>query len=155
MSEQTLLLIIGAFIVGLICGVVGMLLLNKVRSGSVSAGKVKKEKDDYQQQVEAHFEQTSKKFESLSSQYQDLYQHLSVGATTLCRPENIGIGLSDQRDPLATKEIIADKDPVKGSAKPEAKSADKKPGSKPANKKPEKVVESEKKVEKQKPKQPS
>jgi uncharacterized membrane-anchored protein YhcB (DUF1043 family) len=79
------------------------MISNKLSSGSVSASKIKKEKDDYQAEVEAHFEQTSKKFKQMTAQYQDLYQHMSVGATTLCRPENITPGLTDQTDLLASK----------------------------------------------------
>lgn len=98
------------FIVGLITGVGAMLVVNKLRSGSVSPGRVKKEMRVYQEQVEAHFEQTSKKFKNMAAQYQDLYQHLSVGATTLCRPENVAPGLTDQRSPLdGMKKVTTEK----------------------------------------------
>ena len=91
------------FLAGVIVGIGAIMISNKLSSGSVSASKIKKEKDDYQAQVEAHFEETSKKFKQMANQYQDLYQHLSVGANTLCRPENIAPGLTDQRDPLSAQ----------------------------------------------------
>ena len=89
------------FSAGAIVGISATLLFNKIRTGSASAGKIKQEMEDYQGEVEAHFEETSKKFKDMAAQYQDLYQHLSVGATTLCRSGNVIAGLSDQRDPLA------------------------------------------------------
>ncbi|NNC99097.1 MAG: DUF1043 family protein [Gammaproteobacteria bacterium] len=94
------------FLAGSLLGVLATLLVNKIRTGSVSAGQIKKEKDDYQMQVEAHFEKTSKKFKDMAEQYQDLYQHLSVGATTLCRPDKIAPGLSDLSDPLKSATAI-------------------------------------------------
>jgi len=102
MSELELLPSLLIFFAGVIVGVAGLMISNKLSSGSVSAGKIKKEKDDYQAEVEAHFAETSKKFKQMATQYQDLYQHMSVGATTLCRPENIAPGLTDQTDPLAS-----------------------------------------------------
>lgn len=102
--------IVIAFIAGLLTGVVGLMLWNKLSSGSVSAKHVKHEYDEYQAKVEAHFEATSKKFQNMTEQYQDLYQHLSVGATSLCRPDSLAAALVDDSDPqkppkLESKEI--------------------------------------------------
>ncbi len=94
--EQELVLLISVFVGGLVMGVISMLIINKVSTGSGSPSKLKREMEDYQAQVESHFEETSKKFKDMTDQYQDLYQHLSVGATTLCRPENVAPGLADQ-----------------------------------------------------------
>ncbi|MFT5136036.1 MAG: uncharacterized membrane-anchored protein YhcB (DUF1043 family) [Arenicella sp.] len=94
------------FCAGTIAGISVTLLFNKMRTGSASAGKIKQEMEDYQGEVEAHFEETSKKFKDMAAQYQDLYQHLSVGATTLCRSGNVIAGLNDQRDPLAMAPTI-------------------------------------------------
>ena len=105
MSEQHLLLA-GSLLIGLTLGIIGMLVFNKVRGGSISPGTLKQEMEDYQGQVEAHFEQTSQKFQQMAAQYQDLYQHLAVGATSLCRPENISPGLTDQSDPLSKSKLI-------------------------------------------------
>jgi len=87
--EQELLLLGAVFLAGLAVGVLAVLLFNKTRAGTVSPMRLKQEMEDYQGQVEAHFEQTSEKFKQMANQYQDLYQHLSVGATTLCRPDKI------------------------------------------------------------------
>lgn len=94
--EQELLQFIGIFIVGVVCGVIIMLVLNKLTSGTASPKGLKQEYDDYQEKVESHFEETSKKFQDMTEQYQDLYKHLSVGATSLCRPDSVAAGLADQ-----------------------------------------------------------
>jgi len=85
---------------GVVLGVLLNLLFNKFRSGSASPATIKKELEDYQQKVEAHFDETSDKFRAMAEQYKDLYQHLSVGATTLCRPDHTVPGLSDDSNPL-------------------------------------------------------
>ena len=97
--ELDLLQIFGGFAFGLIVGVIAMLVLNKVKSGSASPAGVKQEFEDYKNEVEAHFEATSKKFQNMTEQYQDLYQHLSVGATSLCRPDSVAAALVDGSDP--------------------------------------------------------
>ena len=99
--DQEIILLVGVFIAGALTGIIMMLIFNKLSTGSGTAGQVKREMEEYQGQVESHFEETSKKFKEMTDQYQDLYQHLSVGATTLCRPENIAPGLSDQSSPDA------------------------------------------------------
>ncbi|MFT5572623.1 MAG: uncharacterized membrane-anchored protein YhcB (DUF1043 family) [Cryomorphaceae bacterium] len=97
---QELLYVVGIFIVGALFGVALMLLINKLRSGSVSPSKVREEYQRYQQDVELHFEETSKKFKDMTDQYQDLYRHLSLGATSLCRPDSVAVALADESDPM-------------------------------------------------------
>ena len=97
---QELLHIAGIFTVGALFGVVLMLLINKLRSGSASPSKVREEYQRYQEEVESHFEETSKKFKNMTDQYQDLYRHLSLGATSLCRPDSVAVALADESDPL-------------------------------------------------------
>lgn len=94
--ESELLQLITVFFVGLVCGALIMLLWNKLSSGSVSPAGLKQEYQDYQEQVETHFEETSKKFQDMTAQYQDLYKHLSVGATSLCRPDSVAATLADE-----------------------------------------------------------
>ena len=118
MSEQQGVMAVIIFLVGILCGVILTLITNKIRSGSASPTKIKREMEDYQDKVEAHFDQTSEKFKQMANQYQDLYKHLSVGATTLCRPENIAPGLVADKDPLSTN-LAIDK---KTSADPMTKS---------------------------------
>ncbi len=93
--ESELLQLIVVFVVGLVCGALIMVLWNKLSSGSASASGLKQEYQDYQEKVETHFEQTSKKFQDMTEQYQDLYKHLSVGATSLCRPDSVAAALAD------------------------------------------------------------
>ncbi|MEM7359464.1 MAG: DUF1043 family protein [Pseudomonadota bacterium] len=118
MFEIELLTAITIFVAGVLAGVGAMLLVNKLGSGSASPTKIKKEMEDYQEQVEAHFEETSKKFKAMANQYQDLYQHMSVGATTLCRPENIAPGLTDQSSPVAAQAAKNDAPPKKHQSAP-------------------------------------
>jgi uncharacterized membrane-anchored protein YhcB (DUF1043 family) len=94
--ESELLQLIVVFVVGLVCGALIMLLWNKLSSGSASASGLKQEYQDYQEKVETHFEHTSKKFQDMTEQYQDLYKHLSVGATSLCRPDSVAAALADE-----------------------------------------------------------
>ena len=94
--ESELLQLITVFVVGLFCGALIMLLWNKLSSGSASPASLKQEYQDYQEQVETHFEETSKKFQDMTAQYQDLYKHLSVGATSLCRPDSVAATLADE-----------------------------------------------------------
>jgi len=103
MSDQNLVTFIIIFIIGLIFGVILTLLTNKMRSGSASPASVKREMEDYQDKVEAHLDESSKKFKQMADQYSDLYKHLSIGATTLCRPENISPGLMADQNPLIEK----------------------------------------------------
>ena len=97
--ESELLQLIVIFVVGLVCGALIMLLWNKLSSGSASPSGLKQEYQDYQDKVEAHFEETSKKFQDMTEQYQDLYKHLSVGATSLCRPDSVAAALADESQP--------------------------------------------------------
>ena len=119
--NQEIILLVGVFFAGLILGLIFMFIFNKLSTGSATAGQVKREMEDYQGQVESHFEETSKKFKQMTDQYQDLYQHLSVGATSLCRPENIAPGLVDQSEPN-TKALPKE---AKSEGKTEGKKAEK------------------------------
>lgn len=117
MSEQELVIALIIFVVGLFCGVIATLVTNKIRSGSASPTAVKREMEEYQDKVEAHFDETSQKFKQMATQYQDLYKHLSVGATSLCRPENIAPGLVADVDPLSSNLAIDKKPAVKTNDK--------------------------------------
>lgn len=103
MTEFSLVPSLICFGIGFLSGVIALLLFNKVRSGSASPESVKQQLDDYQQEVERHFEQTSQKFKSMTEQYQDLYNHLSIGATTLCRPDSNIVGLEKQTEIVTQK----------------------------------------------------
>ena len=121
--ELDLLQVLGGFGAGLVFGILAMIVFNKVRSGSVSAGGVKQDFDQYKSQVEEHFEQTSKKFQDMTEQYQDLYEHLAVGATTLCRPDSVAAGLADGSDSVKPKQIEA-KEVVDENVEPETDKVD-------------------------------
>lgn len=120
MTEQVMQLLV-VFSGGVATGIVLMLIFNKLRSGSAAPANLKKEMNDYQTQVEAHFEETSEKFKDLANQYQDIYKHLSVGATTLCRPENVAPLLTAGKSPLNDNALPASVDSKTGSGKESAK----------------------------------
>ena len=122
--EPYLLHLFLSFIAGLIVVIIVMLLVNKLKTGKLSPASVKQEFDEYQERVEEHFEQTSKKFKDMTEQYQDLYQHLSVGATSLCRPDSVAASLADGSEPL---KALEQKEATSEEAAPiesEAKTAD-------------------------------
>jgi len=124
--EQELLQFIGVFAGGAVFGIIFMLIMNKLGSGSASPSAVKQEFDSYQNDVERHFEETSKKFKDMTAQYQDLYKHLSVGATSLCRPDSVAATLADQRSPIGEPAKIekASKEQGTNSAQKNAKSSE-------------------------------
>lgn len=95
---DTLIQALPTFFIGLVVGILLMAILNKVRSGAANPATAKKEFEAYQEQVEAHFEETSRKFHAMTNQYQDLYEHLAVGAVSLCRTEN-AVKLLDATEP--------------------------------------------------------
>ena len=114
------------FIAGLVVGIVGVLIISKVKTGRMTSAAVKEEYQEYQGEVEKHFEETSKKLKDMTEQYQDLYKHLSVGATTLCRPDSVAAVTADKsaealklenqaeavKQPSAEKEPLADNKPL-------------------------------------------
>jgi len=137
--EPYLLQMAVTFIAGLVVGLIIMLLVNKLKSGNMSPASVKKEYQDYQDRVEEHFEETSKKFQDMTEQYQDLYKHLSVGATSLCRPDSVAATLADNSEStvkLEKKEV--DEEPVK-----QVEEVEKTTEAKPEVQEPEKAVEPE------------
>jgi len=149
MFEQYPDLTILVFLIGVVAGIVLILLTNKLRSGSASPVKLKKEMDDYQDKVDAHFAETSQKFKQMTNQYQDLYQHLAEGATTLCRPDAIAAELIEDSSALGRKPAIEQK------AKPDQAVAGKETDKKPTNKEEpsakEKSLAKEKPIAQQKP----
>ena len=71
------------FLFGFVIGVIAMAIFNKLRGGSANPATTKDAFDQYKVDVAEHFTETGKKFQSMASQYQDLYEHLAVGAHTL------------------------------------------------------------------------
>ena len=151
--EQYLLQAVGIFLLGTLFGVALILVLNKLRSGSVSPGKVRAEYQQYQEEVESHFEETSKKFKEMTEQYQDFYRHLSIGATSLCRPDSVAAALADESEPMRKpaqlEQVDEQPEPENKSPEPENKSPDpetKQSGLK--NKQPEPIQTAESKTSK-------
>jgi len=119
--EPELLQFIIIFAVGLFSGMLIMLLWNKLSSGSASPSSVKQDYDEYKTQVESHFEETSKKFQDMTEQYQDLYKHLAVGATSLCRPDSVAATLAND---TGDKLKLEKKSAAQAEIAPKAESAE-------------------------------
>jgi uncharacterized membrane-anchored protein YhcB (DUF1043 family) len=83
MSDQELGFVLIGVAVGLVLGVLFTTVRDRFQSKGVSREQLQAEFDDYKEQVEAHFSATSKKFHAVTEQYKELYEHLSVGATSL------------------------------------------------------------------------
>lgn len=98
MVEENILLLVVAFASGVIVGAILLTIVNRLRTGTSSPAKLKREYEGYQEAVEQHFDETSRKFKDMTEQYQDLYKHLATGATNLCRTENISPVLSEMSD---------------------------------------------------------
>lgn len=71
------------FLAGVAVGIIAMALYNKVRGGAANPATTKEAFDQYKADVAEHFTETGKKFQSMANQYQELYEHLAVGAHTL------------------------------------------------------------------------
>jgi uncharacterized membrane-anchored protein YhcB (DUF1043 family) len=71
------------FLVGFVVGIIVMAIFNKIRGGAANPATTKDAFDQYKADVAEHFTETGKKFQSMASHYQDLYEHLAVGAHTL------------------------------------------------------------------------
>ena len=94
--EQAVLVYLAVFIGGALIGGLLTNVLVRYRSGGDSPAQIKADYEDYQNKVEDHFEETSRRFRQMTEQYQDLYQHLAEGATSLCRPDSEVAFISNQ-----------------------------------------------------------
>lgn len=56
------------------------------REDAAKSGDLQKEFDAYRDQVAAHFGKTADHFQALGVQVRELYDHMAVGADTLCDP---------------------------------------------------------------------
>lgn len=66
----------------------------KVKALEASMAEKEQQHDAYREQVAGHFADTAKKFNNMTDQYRDLYDHLSDGAQSLCERRSIPRELS-------------------------------------------------------------
>ena len=66
----------------------------KVKALEAMLAEKEKQHDVYREQVAGHFSDTAKQFNNMTSQYRELYDHLSEGAQTLCERRSIPRELS-------------------------------------------------------------
>lgn len=108
-----------AFLLGLVLGVVAMAIFNKLRGGAANPATTKDAFDQYKVDVAEHFTETGKKFQSMASHYQDLYEHLAVGAHTLLDNETATKMLAPPEQSKSADKS-SDKSSDKGNTKAEA-----------------------------------
>ena len=95
------------FLAGVAVGIIAMALYNKVRGGAANPATTKEAFDQYKADVAEHFTETGKKFQSMANQYQELYEHLAVGAHTLLDNETADKLLAPPKKPeLASGERV-------------------------------------------------
>ena len=70
--------------VGLFLGwLIASLLQRRANAGASVAG-LRKEMEDYREEVNTHFAHTAELFKDTTEKYRDLYEHLAGGAQELC-----------------------------------------------------------------------
>ncbi len=70
-------------VVGLIIGWLVTMLFQRQRKGGKNVQALRKEMDDYRNEVNEHFARTADLFKESTEKYRDLYEHLAGGAQTL------------------------------------------------------------------------
>ncbi len=98
-AMESILNALPTFLVGVLVGIVGMAIFNKLRGGSANPATTKDAFDQYKADVAEHFTETGKKFQSMATQYQELYEHLAVGAHTLLDNETADRMLAPPKKP--------------------------------------------------------
>jgi uncharacterized membrane-anchored protein YhcB (DUF1043 family) len=88
------------FMLGALLGGTVVYLFLRYRAGGRSVGAVRRELDDYKQEVGRHFDKTSELFASMTEQYRSLYEHLSDDAQLLTGKDSVAMALE------ATKGIV-------------------------------------------------
>ncbi|OQX17626.1 MAG: hypothetical protein BWK76_10070 [Desulfobulbaceae bacterium A2] len=68
---------------GAIAGGIVTSLVQRYLAGGKSASQLRREFDDYRQEVETHYGATAELFQSLTEQYRELARHLAQGARSL------------------------------------------------------------------------
>lgn len=68
---------------GAIVGGVVTALVQRYLAGGKSASQLKREHDEYRQEVNTHYAATAELFQSLTEQYRELARHLAQGARSL------------------------------------------------------------------------
>ncbi len=104
------------FLAGVLVGIVGMAIFNKLRGGSANPATTKDAFDQYKADVAEHFTETGRKFQSMATQYQELYEHLAVGAHTLLDNETADRMLAPPKKP-----DVSDAERASGKTAPSSK----------------------------------
>lgn len=91
LSVTTLIIAAAAFVIGLIIGAGILQLAGKSQRKSRELAKDIQNKEseinDYRNEVEQHFTQTSKLLDDLANNYREIHNHLANGAENLCEKE--------------------------------------------------------------------
>ena len=72
-----------AGVIGFALGALVMWAMDRKQSGGTSVASLKKEHEEFREQVTDHFVETAERINRLTDSYKDLFDHLSHGAETL------------------------------------------------------------------------
>ncbi len=75
---------VAGLLLGSVLGGLAVYYTQRNKGGGKTAGEIHAELNEYRQQVQEHFDKTSDLFRDMTHQYRELYDHLSVGAQSLC-----------------------------------------------------------------------
>ena len=125
-----------AGIVGFALGALVMWWMDRKQGGGSSVATLKKEHEQFREQVTEHFVETAQRINRLTDSYKDLFDHLSQGAETLVddaslrermpqvsdqevRLKRLGTRTgSDRQAGSGTRSDVEDKPPQPGASKP-------------------------------------
>lgn len=88
-TPTLILIVVAAVIVGAGLGISLMVMMQRSQNGGKSLSTLRQEKENYQHEVDAHFEKTAHLFKDMTENYRQLYEHMASGAQNLCKAEAV------------------------------------------------------------------
>lgn len=93
------------------------------RHDAAKSGDLQRELDTYRDQVSEHFGQTAEHFQALGVQVRELYDHMAVGAETLCDPAKTERAIAFSATEALQQPVEAEPEDARAEAEAEAESA--------------------------------
>ena len=97
------LLTVAGFLVGLAVGAALVFAWSRRGRNEPTARRLRREYDNYRQEVSTHFAETAELVNRLTTSYQAVYDHLERGAARLIGPESSPRALADANPQLSTR----------------------------------------------------